>query len=251
MKKKQAIEIEVEKKAISFRQMNGLSSTEPIRLKSLLLKHNVQTLFRPLSNSFAGMAVKVDDSTRFMMVNCDLSIGKQHFTIGHELYHLFIQEHFHSQRCIVGEFDMKKDIEEYRADLFSAFLLLPEEGIKQMIPDDELVRRIISLQTILKIEQTYSVSRRALLYRLLTLEFINQDLYDQYKINVKKGAKQNGYQVDLYEPGNKDVTIGDYGVIAMELFEKEKISESHYLELMGAIGLDPLAPDTEDENGNG
>lgn len=249
MKRKKAVEIEIEKKALAFRQQNGLSGTEPIRLKSLLLKLGVQALFRPLSDGFSGMAIKVGDS-RFMMVNCGQNVGKQHFTIGHELYHLFIQEEFESQRCIVGEFENSKDVQEYRADLFSAFLLLPEDGIKQMIPDEEFGRgRDISLQTILKVEQYYSVSRRALLYRLLGLEFINQSQYDQHKENVRRGAQQNGYTTELYEPGNKDLIIGDYGVIARGLLETERISESHYLELMSAIGVNLLASETEDENG--
>lgn len=250
MRRNKAIEIEIEKKAIAFRQQNGLSSTEPIRLKSLLLRNNVLTLFKPLSESFSGMAVKVGESNRFMMVNCDQSIGKQHFTIGHELYHLFIQENFTAQKCSVGAFDGSKDPEEYRADLFSAFLLLPEDGIKQMIPDEELKRgNGISLQTILRIEQYYSVSRRALLYRLFNLDFIRQSEYDLHTINIKKGAAHNGYPISLYEPGNKNEVIGNYGVIANNLLEAEKISESHYMELMGAIGFNPLAQSEDDENG--
>jgi Zn-dependent peptidase ImmA (M78 family) len=250
MRRNRAIEVEIEKKAFAFRQQNGLSSAEPIRLKSLLLKNNVLTLFKPLSDSFSGMAVKIDDHNRFMMVNCEQSLGKQHFTIGHELYHLFIQENFKSQKCSVGIFDGTKDPEEYRADLFAAFLLLPEEGIKQMIPDEELKRGAsITLQTILKIEHYYSVSRRALLYRLFNLEFISQATYDEHTVAIKKGAAQNGYPTYLYEHGNKNEIIGDYGVLANRLLEADKISESHYLELMGAIGFNPLEQSADDENG--
>jgi Zn-dependent peptidase ImmA (M78 family) len=250
MRRNRAIEVEIEKKAFAFRQQNGLSSAEPIRLKSLLLKNNVLTLFKPLSGSFSGMAIKIGDQNRFMLVNCEQNIGKQHFTIGHELYHLYIQENFTAQKCTAGAFDGSKDPEEYRADLFAAFLLLPEEGIKQMIPDEELKRGAnISLQTILKIEHFYSVSRRALLYRLLNLEFINQATYDEHTSAVKKGAAQNGYPTHLYERGNANEIIGDYGVLANKLLEVDKISESHYLELMGAIGFNPLEQSADDENG--
>jgi hypothetical protein len=38
-------------------------------------------------------------------------------------------------------------------------------------------------------------------------------------------------------------------VIANKLLEIDKISESHYLELMGAIGFNPLEQSTDDENG--
>ncbi len=44
--------------AYNFREMNSLNDTEPVNYKSLLLKLNVQTLYRPLSDSFSGMCLK-------------------------------------------------------------------------------------------------------------------------------------------------------------------------------------------------
>ncbi len=63
-----------------------------------------------------------------------------------------------------------------------------------MIPDEELGKGSeISLQTILKIEHFYGVSRRALLYRLLKLGYIEEVLYERFKTSVSRGAVQNGY----------------------------------------------------------
>ena len=229
---------DIEQKAIKFRRDNGFGNTEPIRLKSLLLKCNVLTVFRQLSDEFSGMAIKVAQD-RFMMVNQEHSLGKQHFTIAHELYHLFIQEDFISQSCKTGLFD-KKNIEEYKADMFAAYLLLPHDGLTLNIPSSELgIRDTIRLETILKLEQYYSVSRRALLHRLKNLGVISNLTYDKYKTGVRRSATAYGYDRDLYNPGNAGLVLGDYGVKAHQLFENEKISESHYLELMRAIGYDP------------
>ena len=238
--------IDLQQKAIKFRRDNGFSNAEPIRLKSLLLKCNVLTLFRPLSGNFSGMAVKVNND-RFMMVNCDHSIGKQHFTIAHELYHLFIQEEFLSRTCITGQFN-KEDVEEFRADYFASFFLLPEEGMKINIPSNEYKKDKISLETVLKLEQYYSVSRRAILQRLKGLDLISNTSYNRYSLNVKHSAASFGYELDLYSPGNANVVIGDYGVRANNLYQQEKISESHYIELMRTIGFDPLEEQSaEDE----
>ncbi|MFZ6014080.1 MAG: ImmA/IrrE family metallo-endopeptidase [Bacteroidota bacterium] len=241
---KKLLELEIENKAADFRRKNGFSNTEPIRLKSLLLKLEVLTLFKPLSDSFSGMALKVDEN-RFMMVNSQHALGKQHFTIGHELYHLYIQENFRSKTCKTGLFDVK-DPEEYRADLFSASLLLPQEGIREFISQSEA--NSITLQTILKIENYFSVSRRALLYRLKSLGYINSTAYEFFTQAVKKGAVQNGYTTTLYEPGNVGEVIGEYGILANKLYQTDKISESHYMELMSAIGINPLEEDL-DSNG--
>lgn len=242
----EALDNEIQQSAIKFRRDNGFSNTEPIRLKSLLLKCNVLTVFRRLSDNFSGMAIKMGED-RFMMVNQEHSLGKQHFTIAHELYHLFIQDDFVSQSCETGRFD-KKDIEEYKADMFATYLLLPHDGLTLSIPSNELgTRDTIRLETILRLEQYYSVSRGALLQRLKNLGVISNLIYDRYKNDVKRSANAYGYELDLYTPGNAGLVLGDYGVKARQLFEGEKISESHYLELMRLIGHDPLEQSIEDE----
>src|SRR6478609_9235022 len=234
-------ELLLEKEALGFRIDNGLHSTDPIRLKSLLQKLNVITIFTPLSNQFSGMALKAhtgESYERFMLVNSNTTLGKQHFTICHELYHLYIQPNFSSQACKTGLFDKKLDKNEYYADIFASYLLLPTDGLLKNIPDEELNKKPVSLRTILFIENQYSCSRRALLYRLKTLDLIKPAEYDSFTVNVKRGALENGYQTTLYEHGNRQVTIGDYGSIARELYDKEKISQSHYYSLLADFGID-------------
>jgi len=108
----------------------------------------------------------------------------------------------------------------------------------ELIPDDELNQKKISLKTMLFIENFYSCSRRALLYRLKSLKLISSEDYDAFTINIKKGALENGYGIDLYEPGNNNLVIGDYGSVAKGLFDKEKISQSHYYALLTDLGID-------------
>jgi len=227
-----------EKSAVAFRTDNGLNNADPIRLKSLLQKLNVITVFAPLSENFSGMALKANDHNRFMLVNSNQSLGKQHFTICHELYHLFIQADFTSQVCQTGKFDKKADINEYNADVFASYLLLPTDGLLESIPNGEIEKKNISLQTILYIEHFYSCSRRALLYRLKKLKLITDEGYDAYTKDIQKGALQNGYAIDLYKSGNHNTVIGDYGIIAKQLFDKEKVSESHYYSLLADLGID-------------
>jgi len=44
----------LEKEATLFRQNNGLGSNDPIRLKSLLSKLNLITVFKALDDNFSG-----------------------------------------------------------------------------------------------------------------------------------------------------------------------------------------------------
>ena len=197
-------------------------------------------MFKDLSSDFSGMALNVTSenmSAKFMLVNSNHPIGKQHFTICHELYHLFVQKEFSSYLCNTGLFN-KKAGEEYNADIFASILLLPEQGVKALIPDSETGGKDkITLKTILKIEHYFSCSRAALLYRLKELDLITAKTYDKYKGGVQIGALQYGYSIDLYNRGNNNVVIGNYGELAKDLFDKEIISETHYSSLMMDWGL--------------
>lgn len=239
---------EVDRLASNFRTENGYGVNEPIHLTSLLLRKNIITIFRPLSAKFSGMAIKANNDLKFMMVNQNHSLGKQHFTIGHELYHLFIQEAFSSQRCITALFDKQTDAAEHKADLFAACLLLPEIGITELIPISERQKRnMISAETIFKIQQYYSLSINALIYRLVELGFVDKTFFNKYSCDKKNTARKLGYDISLYESGNKFKVIGNYGLLVNHLYKNRKISEPYYLELLNAINIDPFEV-AENEN---
>lgn len=230
-----------EKDAIRFRSDWGINTKEAIRFKSLLQKLNVITVFKPLSTEFSGMAIKTEDqfhTNRFILINSTQSIGKQHFTICHELYHLFVQRDFTSMVCKTGLFDKKTDKEEYNADIFASHLLLPTEGLIELIPTDELESKVISLKTVVYLEQFFSCSRRALLYRLKKLKLISENNYNLFCTNVIKSAAEYGYDTSLYKKGNENLVIGDYGSIAKDLYDKDSISQSHYFSLLNDLGVD-------------
>lgn len=232
----------LEKKADEFRQNIGLNAADSINLSGLLYKLDILTVFRPLGENLSGMALKVgegDLAKRFMLVNSNHPLGKQNFTICHELYHLYIQQNFSSMMCVTGLFDRQKDVEEKYADIFASYLLIPTNGLKSNIPDHELARNKICLSTILRIEHYFGCSRSALLFRLKQEDFINNKTYTALKTDIIKGARERGYNTDLYIATAQSKVIGDYGVIAKELFDTEKISENHYFSYLLDLGMTP------------
>ena len=231
----------IQKEAAHFRNLWELGSTDPVRLSSLILKLKTIVVFKQLSTKFSGMCYKVDDYS-FMLINSEHPIGCQNFTICHELYHIYVQTGFAIHSCIIEGFD-KKNKTEYAADLFASFFLLPEDGVIGLIPENELKKNKITLQTILRIEQYYRCSRSALLYRLDNLGLISIAEYEDYRVDVTRNARRYGYDTALYQPGRQGQVYGEYGVIAKKLFDSEKISESHYISLLKDIGID-----IDDEN---
>jgi Zn-dependent peptidase ImmA (M78 family) len=246
------ISLSLETEAQRFRERNGLSATEPIRLKSILQKQKILTVYRPLSTDCSGMSIKMETANGYnlyMLVNSAHSIGRQHFTICHELYHLFIQQSYTSSKSSAGKFDKQGDPEEYKADVFASYLLLPVLGVQEMIPAKELKKNAILLTTILAIEQTYSCSRSALLFRLKQMGLIDNSRYDFYSTDIKKNALQRGYSTKLYERGNDGEVVGDYGTLAYKAWEKGLIQESVYLSFMKDLGVDTTKLTSNDSDG--
>lgn len=231
---------DIELLARQFRKDNNLNESEPVKLKSILQRNKILTVFLPLSDKFSGMAIKTTKDSvpkRLILINSRHSLGKQRFTICHEFFHLYFQEDFTYLLDTTGRFD-KKDPVEFNADMFAAYFLIPETGLLEIIPKEERGRDKITLRTILSIEQYYSCSRTALLQRLKHTGRITSGLFDQYKVNVKLSALEHGYDTRLYEKGNDGLIIADYGIKAKELFDLGKISRSTYLSLLNDIGID-------------
>jgi len=230
------ITLAAEDLAKKFRADNGFSTSEPIIIKTLLMKLRILTMFRPLSENAYGLSTRsADKEDKFILVNSESSRGRQHFTIAHELYHLFIDENPQPHIC---RKDGKKDRTEIMADAFASALLMPMEGVIKSIPNEEIVNRNVSLATVFSLEQYFRVSHQSMLYRLRRLGLISEDtLQSMLSIKIREVAPLYGiFDMSLYDKGNEGVLLSDYGIRARTLFDKEKISESHYIQLMKLIG---------------
>lgn len=222
---------EIENKASKLRSILGLNEQEPIHTKSILRKENILTVYRPLSDMAYGLSLKYKDS-KFILVNSNTRRCRQHYTIAHELFHLYFEENPTPHLCGSGGV---KSNEEYNADLFASAFLMPRNGVINIIPDDEFNKKV-SLATIIKLEQYFSVSRSSLLIRLKTLGLLNQSQFEEFSaMPVIDTAKAYGYDTALYNIGNENLVIGDFGSNARKLYELGKISEGHYIELLNSI----------------
>ena len=222
--------------ALQLRSKLGLGANEPINTKTLIRQMGYMLHYRPLSESLLGMSLKTPDSLyKFIFVNSNTTRGRQHFTIAHEIYHLEFEENlyphfFSSEREI--------NVSERNADMFACALLMPRQGIVSKIPTSELTSKNISIETCLILGQLYGVSHTTLVLRLKELKLITQENEQKLmQIKVKQEAYYRGFDLSLslYSSGNANVLISDYGVEARQLYNEEKISEGHYLELLRLI----------------
>lgn len=222
--------------AIKFRGEIEVSLKEPINTKSILRKLNIFTIYRPLSTDSYGLSLLSKTGRRFILINSETTRGRQHFSIAHEFYHLYFDENPEPHICSVE--NGGKSTSEKNADLFASAFLMPKEGLIQFISTDEILNKDTKLSTVIRLEQYYSVSRLSLLYRLKTLNLLSEPSFTSLQqIPVKDSAKQYGHDTSLYDYGNENIVIGDFGEKARLLYESGKISEGHYLELLNLINI--------------
>lgn len=225
-------EFDAELLAVRFRNMLHLPQDTPVVVKEVLEQLNILTMFRSLSEDSFGMSIKTKDGLRFMLVSSNSTIGRQHFTIAHELYHLFYDENPTPHMCGV---DGKSPLEQ-SADMFASNLLLPRVGLLSMLPESFSETKQVDIATIVKMVQMFQVSRQALLYRLKRLSIINEaQLQTLLSAPIKDMAMRRGFDTSVYEKGNDGLIIGDYKSLATDIFEKGLISEGHYNELLNAL----------------
>jgi len=230
------------KQATEFRLRQGIGPQDPIRFQSFLVRLKILAVFRPLSDNFSGMSIR-QENFQFMLINCAQSLGRQNFSVAHELYHLFVEpnnDEYHV--CMQTQISTET---ERKADRFASQLLLPDAGILSMIPEEELKVNSIALPTVLKLEQFYFSSRHALAIRLRNLGLIDARKQDELMQDVKRGARSFGFDCALYEPSHPCV-IGDYAELANQLYSNGKMSESHFMQLMMDIGVDVFSMDNDD-----
>ena len=227
----------IEQLALKMRVDVGLNPGEPIHTKTLLRKLGVMVMYRPLSEKACGLSMRsADGKMKFMLINSNNSRGRQHFTICHELFHLYYDEEPKPHVC--GTPGMEREPAEVNANAFASALLLPQAGVLQSIPSEEIMARYITMATMLRLEQLFGVSHQSLCYclrhlRLLTEEELQAHLEES--VVIQDIATEYGYDLSLYQGGNEGVVIGDFGEKARKLFEKERISEGHYVELLNLL----------------
>ena len=54
-------------------------------------------------------------------------------------------------------------------------------------------------------------------------------------MQIQDIATAYGYDISLYQEGNENVTLGDFGEKARRLFDAGRISEGHYVELLNML----------------
>lgn len=231
---------ELENLAMLLRQEMQVPFTEPIILEKVIREKHILAYFQPMTDQLSGMAILVGQDTnacRFMLVNTNHQFCKQRFTACHEIYHLLYQKEFASvvEKEHITDTD---DVEETRANHFASALLLPEIGLRMLIPIEQQRKDTITMPTLMMLQYRFLCSHTALLYRLLRLGYISKAYLDSMNGDVKRHVMEYGYNPSLYRPTKKTELWGDYNLLARQLLDKGIINEEKYNSYIKAMRIE-------------
>ena len=235
---------ELDSMAVILRKQLGEDSVSPIDIFSIACAmEDLTTVLYPMGKNISGMCIKGRHS-KLIAINSEMSLGRQRFSLAHEFYHLFYDPEL-SISVSSKAFD-EVDEREMEADKFASHFLLPSTALYEQIGMCDKVQQ----EQVVRLEQTFGLSRQAMLYRLREEGKISEDLFDNMQSNVRYSAACLGYDTKLYKPTPKEQntkTIGQYIRMANELYEKDLIPTGKYEEYLLEAFREDLVFGTDDE----
>ena len=228
-------ELKARQLAIDTRLRLGLQSTEHLDVYRAVNSLGITCVKRPLESSISGATLKTN-KVKVILVNSSKTLGHQNFTIAHEIYHCLYDENLVSRACKTESFSRVSDSEQV-ADLFATDLLMPEDAILNQLRLRKKLDAKLRLADIINLEQFFSVSRKAMCWRLEDLKLITRNESEKYCVNVIQSAKSLGKNTDLYKPTNDKSIVSDYAEKASEALRNNLITESRYEEILADADL--------------
>ena len=156
-------------------------------------------------------------------INSNMSIGRQNFTLAHELYHLLYEEN--KNNFVICDYSSESE-SEIEANIFASYLLIPYEGLKRYVKNMNISKW--SLDDVIAAEQYYQISHMALLFRLVEQNFITEEESLEFQnVKISHEARIRGFNDDLYYPSPEDrkyFSLGNYVKSVGKAYSSNKIS---------------------------
>ncbi len=225
---------DISTKAMRLRQNLGIDGLSPVDIPVLAQTiHGLTLAYYPLPDEISGACYKGENSSMLILINSGMSLGRQHFSLAHELYHAFYDKTLPKFVC-PSNFE-SRDENERTADMFASFFLMPDLAVENAITKFSKPGRIIDMECIIRLEQYFGVSHSSMLIRLKELQFLTESDVAEMQPGVKLTAARIGFDTSLYEPSQESEKIkvlGYYIDKAGTLAEKGIISNGLYEELL-------------------
>ena len=225
---------DISTKAMRLRQKLGIDGLSPMDIPVLAQTIQGLTLaYYPLPDEISGACYKGDGPSKLILINSGMSLGRQHFSLAHELYHAFYDKTLPKFIC-PSNFESRNE-NERRADMFASYFLMPDLAVENAVSKLRKPGQKIDMECVIRLEQYFCVSHSSMLIRLKELHFLTEHQMAEMQSEVKITASRIGFDTSLYEPSKESEKIkvlGYYIEKAVTLVENGIISNGLYEELL-------------------
>lgn len=236
-------------KSERLRKRLGEDNLSPVDIFALAQVIDKLTIvFYPLGSKISGMCIKGADGRCTIALNSSMTLGRQRFSLAHELYHMFYDD---SMKSVCAKSIGSGNEIEKKADVFAAYFLMPRAAISEKA--DSLVLKHggkLSLHDIIRIEQYFGVSHQAAVYQLYNCGYIGGDEVDALlNSSIRQLSEKMGFRPDLYCPLPAEKQYGTYGhyiAQADRLLNLDIVSYGKYEELLLDAFREDLVYGTEE-----
>lgn len=239
--------MDLRRKALFLRKQFGVGALAPIDdIFSLVsnkfdVSKHLTTIFYPMGERLSGMCIKGEDNIITIAINSDTTVGRQHFSMAHELFHVYFDNNQATTVCF-NKTDKNNKI-EMDADQFASYFLISADALTfKIIQLKQKIEDSLTIENIVELEQYFRVSRLSILCRLQDEKEITEEEEKIFSKHPTKSAIDFGYSDVLYKPLPKKklfLTQGYYLEQVRESLKKDLISNGRYEELL----LEAFMPD--------
>lgn len=232
-------DIQLNAEAVKIRDKFGYSNKEPVDIHGIILSQNDYTMIRvPLSENISGMCVLNDDS-KIIAINTEMSFGRQRFTAAHEIYHIEVEKCAHGRICCKNISGQKSE-SEIEADKFASYFLMPYDGLEWYIAKKEITEW--TAENVVALSQYYNMSYLATLVRLMSDGRISKECKEFLeKKDILEIAKDMGVGLELYNKSPKEQSYrvyGEYNRRLENMYKNDIITDGLYKQFCREAFLD-------------
>ena len=232
-------DIQLSAEANKIREKFGYSNKEPVDIQGIILSQKDYTMIRvPLSQNISGMCA-LDNGSKVIAINTDMSLGRQRFTAAHEIYHIEVEKCANGKICRKELYEEKSE-SETEADKFASYFLMPYDGLEWYISDRNITEW--TEENVLALSQYYNISFFATIVRLMLDGRISKHQKEVLaKKDIAEIATNMGVGLELYSKSPEEQSYrvyGEYNRRLENMHRKHSLTDGLYMQFCREAFLD-------------
>lgn len=239
--RKEELRLEVDKKLKEFKEsFPGVIEVPMNDSINKIEKLGIFVLISSAPDKVSGFCMIIGEDA-FIFINKDHVMGRQNFSLWHEVYHWFT-----NNTGLVSICNEKKDNEkEFEADYFASLVLIDKAHLKAKLTEIGVENsdsaRSINSDDVIKLQHYFQVSYAAVLRKIIEI-YPDSDLkrlsdlgsLERQEEFIQK-TKGLGFNTDLILPKKNTYISSELFILLKKLAAENKISQNKVLSILNII----------------